>query len=93
MTTSGSRHPLRIVIQQLATPGELPYRIIAYDGNRVLGHSDFASLEALVGMIRSAIPAFDESTLSVAESDNPASILYAGEMELDDSQLAFLGLR
>jgi hypothetical protein len=91
LSTPGN--PLRIVIQQIVRAGTSSFRIVAYGGNRGPRHSDFDSRGALLKSLHSAIPGFDDSSVSInVAGGNQTSIVFAGEMDLDDDQLSILGL-
>jgi hypothetical protein len=75
----------RIVIQRLRDDRRPGYRIIAYEDD-VTAQADFASLSALLFALDSALP---DVVLDLAAE---TSIIFAGEMELDDTQLRVLGL-
>lgn len=89
-------HSLRIVVQHIRIHQRSVYRLVAYggeSGDYISGSAEFESREHLLKALRSAVPTFDESTLSTAKSTPETYIAFAGEMKLDDSQLALLGLR
>ena len=86
-------YPLRIVIQQIVQTGTSSFRIVAYGGNRGPRHSDFESRNALLEALHSAVPGFDDSSVSInVAGGNQTSIVFAGELDLDDNQLSILGL-
>ena len=88
-----ARYSIRIVIQRVVEPGKKTYRVVAYGGRQALGHSDFHSLEHLLDVLHSAVPGFDATQFAAANSpDEISSIIFADEVELDDSQLATLGV-
>ena len=90
---SAPRYPLRIVIQQIVRAETVSFRIVVYGGNRGPRHSDFDSRDALLKALDSAVPGFDDSSVSInVASGNQTSIVFAGEMDLDDNQLSILGL-
>lgn len=90
---SAPRYPLRIVIQQIVKDGPASFRVGAYGGNRGPRHSDFDSPEALLKALHSAVPGFDGSGVSInVAGGNQTSIVFAGEMDLDDNQSSILGL-
>ena len=49
--------------------------------------------DRLLRALRSAAPNFDEASLSLQKDGSGSYIAFAGEMELDDSQLSLLGLK
>src|SRR5258708_4269604 len=55
--------------------------------------AEFESLDRLLKSLHSAVPGFDESTLSIRKDTPETYVAFAGEMELDDSQLLLLGLK
>ncbi|HEX4066310.1 MAG TPA: hypothetical protein VHZ09_09825 [Acidobacteriaceae bacterium] len=85
------RHRLRVVIQRIEAEAGTIWRIVAYGDGRAVGHEDFPSSERVLNALRMAVPDFDEARLLPAESGS--SILFAEEMELDEAQLAVLGVR
>jgi hypothetical protein len=81
------------VIQQIVKAGKASFRLVAYGGSRGPGYSDFDSLDALLNALHIAIPDFDASSVSIkVAGGNQTSVVFAGEMELDDHQLSILGL-
>ena len=87
------RYPLRTVIQQIVKAGMTSFRIVAYGGSHGPRHSDFESLDALLKALHSAVPGFDDSSVSInVAGGNQTSIVFSGEMDLDDNQLSILGL-
>ena len=90
---STPRYPLRIVIQQTVRAGTSSFRIVAYGSNRGPRHSDFESSDALLKALHSAVPGFDDSSVSInVAGGNQTSIVFAGEMDLDYNQLSILDL-
>ena len=90
---SPNTHSLRVVVQHVRAYHRSLYRLVAYSGNLTCS-AEFESLERLLKALHSAVPGFDESTLSIRKDDTPETyIAFAGEMELDDSQLLLLGLK
>ncbi len=90
---SPDRYVLRVIIQRIGEEAEFIWRVVAYGGRKALGPADFPSRETLLDVLPMAFPDFDQAGLSLADP-GPAnsSILFAGEMELDDEQLSVLGL-
>jgi hypothetical protein len=81
------------VIQQIVKDRTASFRVVAYGGNRAPGHSDFDSLDGLLKALHSAVPGFDDSSVSInVAGGNQTSIVFVGEMDLDDNQLSILGL-
>lgn len=93
--SSPNTHSLRIVVQHIRAHQRSVYRLVAYGGeggDYTSGSTEFESRDRLLKAFRSAVPDFDESTVSTR--DNPETyIAFAGEMQLDDSQLSKLGLK
>jgi hypothetical protein len=84
---------LRIVIQQLGIAAMPRYRVIAYGDQQSPRHSDFDGARILLDTLRSAIPDFDSSQLSLNPlEEGIGSIVFTGEVDLDNWQLAILGL-
>jgi hypothetical protein len=87
-------HSLRLVIQRVGDDfaGGSSYRIIAYSDERKYRPSQFGSLHLLLKSVKAALPDFDASVIS-SESPVPgSSILFADAVELNDAQLALIGL-
>ena len=85
-------HSLRVVVQRVRAHHRSLYRLVAYSGNLTCS-AEFESLDRLLTALHSAVPGFDESTLSIRKDTPETYIAFAGEMELDDSQLLLLGLK
>ena len=88
-------HSLRVVVQHSCVHQRSSYRLVAYGGeggDYISGSAEFESLDRLLKALHSAVPGFDESTLSIRNAPE-TYIVFAGEMELDDSQLSLLGLK
>ena len=87
------RYALRIVIRQIFKAGKASFLLAVYGGNRAPGHSDFDSLDALLKALHGAVPGFDDSGVSIkVAGGNQTSVVFAGEMELDNHQLSIPGL-
>jgi hypothetical protein len=87
------KQSLRIVIQRIGSGREASFRVVAYGGSGPLGHSDFSSAQSLLKTLNTAVPDFPGAADLLSEfrdSENP--IVFSGEMLLDYSQLAVLGL-
>ncbi len=83
---------LRLVIQQLSVESQV-YRVTVYGDADKPRYSDFGGAQALLQALRSALPAFDLSELSLNPlEEGCGSIVFAGVIQLDNSQLAVLGL-
>jgi hypothetical protein len=76
----------RLVIQRVRADRLPSFRVIAYREAGVHAHADFATLGALLDAFEAAIPGVVLDPLA------EGSILFAGEMDLDDTQLRVLGL-
>jgi hypothetical protein len=95
MSRSNS-HSLRIVVQHIRVHQRTVYRLVAYGGEGRDYNSlsaEFESRDHLLKAFRSAMPDFDASSVSVGRETPETYIAFAGEMELDDSQLSLLGLK
>lgn len=80
------RYSLRIVIQQFGASETASYRIVVY-GERQ------PSLDALLQVLRLAVPDFDKLRLFVpAPGQSGSRIVFAEEMHLTVSQLGLLRL-
>ena len=89
------RHPdahSRLVIQQIAVENP-SYRLVVYGDWEKPRHADFGDKEALLKMLRTAMPDIDLSQHFL----NPlrewqGSIVFTGEIQLHDRHLGLLGL-
>lgn len=82
-----------MVIKQLSVYPNATYRVIVYGDDQRPRHSDFSDTQILVNTLRTAIPGFDVSKLSLNPlGEGQGSILFADEMKLDERQLLLLGL-
>ncbi len=90
--SSPKTYSLRVVVQHVRTHRQSSYRLVAYSGNLNCS-AEFESLDHLLKALHSAMPAFDEGTLSIRKDTPETYVAFAGEMELDDSQLSLLGLK
>jgi len=80
-----------MVIQQLAV--EPVYRIVVYGDKVKPKHADFRGEQTLLQALRSALPSFDISGLSLDPlHGDQGSIVFAGLVELNNRQLGLLGL-
>lgn len=80
-----------MVIQQNAV--EPAYRVVVYGDWEKPRHADFSSGKALLEALRAALPDFDTCGLSLDPlRGRRGSIVFAGEIELNDRQLDLLGL-
>lgn len=85
------RHSFRIVIQRIGFAGSTRYRILAYGESRHSAYGDFPTAERLLEAVRTAIPGFDEGRLALGDATE-GSIMFAEDMDLDETQLRILGL-
>ena len=92
LAMSPNTHSLRVVVQRVRAHHRSLYRLVAYSGNLTCS-AEFESLDRLLKALHSAVSGFDESTLSIRKDTPETYIAFAGEMELDDSQLLLLGLK
>lgn len=82
---------VRLVIQSIPARGSaaLQYRVVVYPERKDFhGPLIFASREQLLVRLLAAIPQFDVA--QVRQSEGAARILYAGTVDLTDSQIAKL---
>jgi hypothetical protein len=76
----------RLVVQRVGDVHRPTFRVIAYGEAGGGAHADFATLDALLDAVHAAGPDF------VLDLRAEGSIVFAGEMALDDGQLRALGL-
>ena len=88
---SPDRHSLRVVIQQIHSPAHI-YRLVVYGNPRTYRPAEFESLDQLTQALHAAVPGFQGTISSPLPETKGTSIVFSGEMELDDSQLTRLGL-
>lgn len=82
-----SQRDFRLVVQRTTDDRDPRFRIVAYaEGTVGVRSSELESLSALVGALASAGLEVDLDLSAVG------SIIFAGEVEMDDSQLRALGL-
>lgn len=80
-----------MVIQQNAV--EPAYRVVVYGDVEKPRHADFNSRQALLEALQGALPDFDTSGLSLDPlHQGKGSLVFAGEIELNDRQLGLLRL-
>jgi hypothetical protein len=76
----------RLVIQRIGAPRGPRFRVIAYGDDSMRAWADFTTLTELLDALGSATP----NIILDLRADH--SIIFAGEIALDDSQLRALGL-
>lgn len=87
-----SAEELRLLIQQVQTGSGQWWRLIAYgDGERHCA-PEFATLEALVTLVRRHVPDLDAANIAVPADGLGSSILYAADVVLTNEQRTALGL-
>jgi hypothetical protein len=72
------------------------YRLVAYGGeggDYTSGSAEFESRDHLLKALRSAVPGFDESAVTIERNTPETYIAFAETIELDDFQLSLLGLK
>ena len=93
---SPNTHSLRVVVQNVRARQRSLYRLVANGGeggDYPCRSAGFESLDRLLKVLHSAVPDFDESTLSTRMDTIETYIAFVGEMELSASQLSLLGLK
>src|SRR5258708_13422805 len=93
---SPNTHSLRVVVKNVRARQRSLYRLVASGGeggDYTCRSAEFESLDRLLKVLHSAVPDFDESTLSTRMDTIETYIAFAGEMELSDSQLSLLALK
>ncbi len=93
---SPNTHSLRVVVQNVRARQRSLYRLVANGGeggDYTCRSAGFESLDRLLKVLHSAVPDFDESTLSTRMDTIETYIAFVGEMELSASQLSLLGLK
>jgi hypothetical protein len=83
---------VRIVVQHVNEGPRWCYRLIAYEERKTYAAVTFDSARDLVAAIRSVVPEFSESKLRKEENAQRSYIALTGEWELNDSELAQLGV-
>jgi len=89
-------HSLRVVVQHIRAHQRSVYRLVAYGGeggDYTSRSAEFESLDHLLKAFLAAMPNFDASSLSIRKDAPETYIAFAGQMELNDSQLSLLGLK
>jgi hypothetical protein len=80
------RRPFRLVIQRIAGNLGPKFRVIAYGDDPICAIADYDELGELVKALDSAIP---EIALDL---NAEGSVVFTGEVEMDDAQLRLLRL-
>jgi hypothetical protein len=81
------RRTFRLVIQRVGENRRPSFRVIAYgEASGINARAEFATLQALLGALETAVP---DVVLNLRAE---GSIIFAGEMGLDDAQLRAMGL-
>lgn len=81
-----SRRSFRLVIQRVEGDWHPSFRVIAYGEAGANAHAEFATARALFDALETAVPNV------VLDLHAQGSIVFAGVVELDDTQLRSLGL-
>lgn len=80
---------VRMVIQHIGV--EPAYRLVVYSDLEKPRHADFSSKQTLLRALHAAFPDFDSSAFVFDPlHGRKGSIVFAGEVELDDRQLGRL---
>ncbi len=93
--SSSKARSLRVVVQHSRIDQQSSYRLLVYGGegaDYISRSAKFESLERLLKALRSAVPDFDQSAVSIRNTPE-TYIAFAGEMELGEPQLSKLGLK
>lgn len=91
MPTNDS-HRLRMVIQQIGS--EPAYRVVVYGDHEKPRHADFKNAQMLLEALQAALPDFDTASLSLQPlHGSQGSIVFTGEIDLNNRQLDHLRLR
>ena len=91
--TRKDRSGLRIVVQYVHGDCDSPWHLVAYGSGRACQPRRFRSIEDLLKAIRSVVPDFDQSQIAIKSDSLQSYIAWAGDMALNESQLAALGLK
>ena len=83
---------LRIVVQRVSQGQGVVYRLIAYGGDDTYRPVEFGSIDSVRSTLCSVVPDLDLNTLSKQSAGSGVSILLAETIEIDEPQLAALGL-
>lgn len=91
--SEGDLYFLRVVIQQLSASENPGYRIVVYGDSQPPRHADFTTAQILLETLRAAMPNLDLSKLSLHPLEmGQGSIVYTGEIKLNQAQLSMLRL-
>lgn len=93
--SSSRRHKsgLRIVVQYVHGDVASPWHLVVYGSGRAFLPRCFSSVDNLLKVVRSAIPEFDPGHLLIKSDSDQSYIVWAGDIILNDPQLATLGLK
>lgn len=83
---------LRIVVQRVSQGQGVVYRLIAYGGDDTYRPVEFGSIDSARSTLCSVVPDLDLHALFQQYAGSDVSILLAETIEIDESQLAALGL-
>jgi hypothetical protein len=84
-------HSLRMVIQQIGL--KPAYRVAVYGDLEKPRHADFNTGQILLETLQTALPDLDTSSLSLNPlQKGQGSVVFAGEIMLNERQLGLLGL-
>jgi hypothetical protein len=92
-STRKDRSDLRVVVQYVHGDHKSPWHLVAYGSGPAFRPRRFHSVDDLLTVIRSALPDFDPSHLTIKSDSRESYIVWAGDMALNESQLSVLGLR
>jgi hypothetical protein len=79
-------HTFRLVIQRIGDERRPSFRVVAYGEDGGCALTEFATLRALLDSLHATLPDL------VLDLKAAGSIVFAGEMKLDDAQLRALRL-
>jgi len=88
-----ARHSLRLVVQHIQDRQRSCFRLVSYGDGPALRPVEFPSLEMLRKALASVFPELSEATLSIKNDARETYIVLTRDAELDDRELALLGLR
>ena len=89
--SEGDPYLLRMVIQQLGISESHAYRVVVYGDDQQPRHSDFGNAQILLETLRAVTPDLDLSKLTMNPlGEGQGSMVFAGEIRLDGTQLSLL---